>query len=221
MEKSKEKIINKIQNLLDLAKSDNEYEAFSAMEKARLLMAKHNISVSELETDIESEPTEKDVVNDTVFETSKRGIIAIAQVIANNFKCKFYYKNTKPIKLQFVGLNKDVEIAKEILTYAIIVAKKLAQRTIKDLKDRGESTTGAEQDYYVGFAKGLSECFKEQNKKEGQSFELALLVPTVVNNWLGENIKLKKGRTIKAHASESYSRGLVDGKSFNTKKIGN
>ena len=45
--KTRKEVIEKIQKLLALSKSDNEHEAFSALQMARKLMAKHNIEMSE------------------------------------------------------------------------------------------------------------------------------------------------------------------------------
>ena len=217
MGKSKDEIMEKIKKLLALSKSDNEYEAFSALQMARKLMSKHNIDISD---DIEIEAGDDDeVVNEVVFETAKKGILLIATVVADNFKCKAYYQKGSPMKINFVGKPLDVKIAKETLTYALIVSKKLAKKTIADLKAKGLSTKGAQHDYLCGFSKGLKECFEEQNRNEDESFALSMCTPVVVLDYM-KGLKLTKGTTVKSRASESYTQGYMDGRTFNKKKIG-
>ena len=217
MAKSKMEIMDKIKKCLELTKSDNEHEAFSAMQMARKLMSKHGIELSELE--IEEEKQEDDtVVDQTVFETKKKGILTIGGVIANNFKCKMYYVSGSPMRIQFVGRPFDVSIAKETLTYALIVSKKLCKKTIDNMKKRGESTRGAEQDYFIGFSRGLKACFEEQNKQEGESFELSLQTPVVVTDYMSK-LNLTKPKTIRTNGSQAYASGYNDGVSFKVKKI--
>ena len=88
---TREQVIEKVRKCLELAKSENEHEAFSAMQFARKLLAKHNLEMSDVEIEIENDSNE--VINECVFETKKKGILIIANVVAENFKCKSYYIN--------------------------------------------------------------------------------------------------------------------------------
>ena len=213
---TKEQAIEKIQKCLSLSKNNpSKEESFSAMQMARKLMAKYNVTVSE-EIEIQEQ---ENVIDEFVFETSKNGICSIGMVIANNFKCKAYRcKVGKVNRIRFVGLPADVSIAKETYTYAIITAKKLVAKLLKEMKKEGKPTRGAEQDYLMGFAIGLKECFEEQNKQEGESFELSMLTPVVVNDYFNK-LNFKKSKPVKVHDGEAYSNGYQDGKSFNKKKI--
>lgn len=212
---SREQVIEKVRKCLELAKSDNEHEAFSAMQFARKLLAKHNLEMSDVEIEIENNSDE--VINECVFETKKKGILIIANVVAENFKCKSYYINGSPMRIQFVGKEFDLQIAKEVFTTALISAKKLCKKTIDNMKKNKENTRGAEQDYYIGFSKGLKEALKEL-EEENESYALALQTPVVVLDYMKE-LNLRKGKSVKVNGSRAYSEGYNDGKTFNVKKI--
>ena len=212
---TREQAIEKIRKCLELAKSDNEFEAYDSMKFARKLMAKYNIELSETEIEIENDSDE--VVNECIFETKKKGVLIIANVVAENFKCKSYYINGSPMRIQFVGKEFDLQIAKEVFTTALISAKKLCKKTIDNMKKNKESTRGAEQDYYIGFSKGLKEALKEL-EEENESYALALQTPVVVLDYMKE-LNLRKGKSVKANGSRAYSEGYNDGKTFNIKKI--
>lgn len=215
--KTRKEVIEKIQKLLALSKSDNEHEAFSALKMARKLMAKHNIEMSEdIEIGIEEDDT---IIDEAVFETTKEGISNIGHVIAENFKCKMYREKCgRSLTIKFVGRPTDVNIAKETYTYAIITSKKLAKKMIKEMKDNGKSTSGAEREYLIGFAIGLKEAFEEQNRQEGESFELSMLTPVCVNDYFNK-LNLVKSKPKKVKYSDAYVNGYNDGKAFNKKKI--
>ena len=213
---TREQAIEKIRKCLALANNNtSENEAFDSLKTARKLMAKYQIELSDVEIEIENDSDE--VVNECVFETKKKGILIIANVVAENFKCKSYYINGSPMRIQFVGKEFDLQIAKEVFTTALISAKKLCKKTIDDMKKNKESTRGAEQDYYIGFSKGLKEALKEL-EEENESYALALQTPVVVLDYMKE-LNLRKGKSVKINGSRAYSEGYNDGVSFKVKKI--
>lgn len=78
-----DKIIDKIDKLLRLSRSDNENEARAAMVKAQELIAKHNISREEL-----GQEEERQVVTMTSQAFREEWVQMIAGVIASNFRCR-------------------------------------------------------------------------------------------------------------------------------------
>lgn len=78
-----DKIIDKIDKLLHLSRSDNENEARAAMVKAQELIAKHNISREEL-----GQEEERQVVTMTSQAFGEEWVQMVAGVIASNFRCR-------------------------------------------------------------------------------------------------------------------------------------
>ena len=121
-----EKIIEKIKNLFDLAGNNpNENEAMAAALKAQELMAKHNISASQIDTDAVENEIFHARFEDTSKHEMKKWKTRLCQVIAQNFCCEVYFSGSAVV---FYGYKKDAEIALETFGFLYKAGNKLAVR---------------------------------------------------------------------------------------------
>lgn len=91
-----EKILNKIKNLLDLANNNpNENEAIAAALKAQELMAKYNIELDQLDDKKETREIVEEIYHQSDKHEMRKWKIGLADIIAQNFRCKVYFTNKK------------------------------------------------------------------------------------------------------------------------------
>lgn len=88
------KIIDKVKKLLELANSPEENEAIAATLKAQELISKFNIEDMELATEITEE-----TINSVSFNTGKgkKWKYLLSSLVARNFRCKCYTINNEEI----------------------------------------------------------------------------------------------------------------------------
>ena len=134
MEKSK--IISKLEKLIALATSPNEFEADRAMEKAAEIMKKHNLTMNDLE---QGEQKSGLCMSDT--EMGKRVPVwktLIYIKVPAIFSCSTLRKNTRDGSIMCIlGEKEDVELAKHFCNYfciAITMYSKLYQGNKNDFK---------------------------------------------------------------------------------------
>lgn len=220
-----EKIINKIQGLLKIAQDkSNDEECQSAFLMAQRLMLKHNLSQSDVQTEEEKENVTKD--SPTEHKSMSWWEKALANIISENFRVKHYYNFTRnsgetrsKIKFVFVGLENDVEIAKEmyILAHASILFY-----TEKHLSQYAKNRRERKKAYIKGFVQGIEMKFDEQRNSLMQEYGLVVLTPAIVNKEF-EELDLKSIRgfsipNIDKNARESYTTGFEEGSSIDFTK---
>lgn len=214
-----ERILEKVRKMLALAGNNpSQEEADSALLMAQRMLAKYNMTISDIE-DI-NDADLKEVINEGVTDYAKTPWWhkRLSYIIASNFKCKSYNnKSGGYSRIRFVGFKEDVEVAKEVFNYALEVANKKALQFTRKVRDRGESTAGVRNDYLIGFTDGLEAKFKEQVQSD-KCLALAIVIPTEVTNYVESNLTLRKGRTsmvVQQGNAEAKMEGYNAGKSFN------
>lgn len=161
-------LIRKIRALLALGQSPNQAEAFSAITKARKLMADHNIAEVQLQSFADTND-----IQDNRLDLRIRGPWQrrLAGIIAQNFRCRiFFHKIDQGVNVCFYGHRTDGEIASETFKF-----------TLEALKAEATSYTklngvSGKPDFILGFLNGLQEAFKDQNDAWVASNETALVV---------------------------------------------
>jgi hypothetical protein len=114
-----EKAVNKIRKLLAHATDSaagSEHERDNAMRMALKLLAKHNLTMA----DVEEEKEDRDMVFMEQFPDPYRRVIANA--IAEMYFCKFYHvkvPNKQKLNFHFVGLESNCNTALEMTKYVI------------------------------------------------------------------------------------------------------
>jgi hypothetical protein len=219
-----EKIVDKVRKLLATAKgTTSEEEAQTSMLLAQKLLAKHGISMSDV--DIEEQDS-KNVVEENVTDPSGRTPWwkkQLAVVIADNFKCKTFiacgYKTTK---IMFLGLEVDVAVAKDVFQYAETVIDKLAKSYVGKIYRQGKPTKGIRNEFIWGFITGLQDKFKEQVEKN--NWGLVLVTDAlVVQAYEDKGLRRASSGGIRPNFSgdaEARSEGYKHGQNFADNKKG-
>lgn len=223
-----ESILRKIKKALALAGNDpNQQEAETALLKAQEMMAKYNLSMG----DVEEKERKKEVLNDQVTPYGRTPYWKkrLAHIIGENFRVQsFTWTLNGKSCIKFLGLQEDVELAKEMFEFAcdslehlvrIYVAEAKREWFEKPVWGRGQfDNTGIKNDYISGFLNGLSAKFKEQVSKNGWGLVLvkdALVVQEV------EKLNLRNassGKNVKrSRSSDAYNRGYEQGKNLDNK----
>ena len=208
-----QQVLEKIKKILGKTKNNSSTEEIEvAMLKAQELMAKHHLSMS----DINFKEEKKEVTDTSIYESGRMAwwIKQLSMVIAKNFRCEPYITPGKISKLYFIGLKQDVDLSKEILNYAVNTIKYQSEAFCQRYKRPGFNVSGIKNDWIRGFLKGLEDKFKEQVKSKGYAIILvkdALVVKAVENKRLrkGQKSKVTTGRNAEANAA-----GYREGKGF-------
>lgn len=225
MEQSKyEDIIRKITGLLAVAEDNvNEEEAQSAFLVAQKLMIKHNIELSEVQSNEEKVNIQQGqaTAHKTLYWFERK----LAIIIANNFRVKHYYNNKKRGRIAraitFFGLENDVKLAKEMYILACEVltfyTKKYIDAYYKEYyQERDKSLTNQLKNSYMqGFLNGLSNKMEEQRFSLQEEFGLVVLTPKVVEDEYEEFSRTftKPLKLVTPDITEevAYHRGYKDG----------
>lgn len=207
-----EKILNKIKNLLDLANNNpNENEAIAAALKAQELMAKYNIELDQLDDKKETREIVEEIYHQSDKHEMRKWKIGLADIIAQNFRCKVYFMNKKDVV--FYGYKEDAKIALNVFTYLYEIGNKFAVRYYNKCKKEGKETRGVMNTYLVGFKDGVAEVL------EKQCTALMIVTPKEVTESFEE---MTSGwKTIKSTLrlsgdTSAYSNGKSDGKDMAT-----
>lgn len=207
-----EKILNKIKNLLDLANNNpNENEAIAAALKAQELMAKYNIELDQLDDKKETREIVEEIYHQSDKHEMRKWKIGLADIIAQNFRCKVYFMNKKDVV--FYGYKEDAKIALNVFTYLYEIGNKFAVRYYNKCKKEGEETRGVMNTYLVGFKGGVAEVL------EKQCTALMIVTPKEVTESFEE---MTSGwKTIKSTLrlsgdTSAYSNGKSDGRDMAT-----
>lgn len=208
-----EKAIEKIKKLLtkaDSNKNDSECEVESAALMAQRLMAKYDIDISEIEL-----KEIQEIVHGELDITKHRSWkFRLANVIADNFRCKVYAEREgRPLKrfLRFVGHKSDVAIANEMYTFLYKIGNRNATKLEKRIREEQGTAKGVYMSYVEGFVLGLKE------KLEAQCRVLMVVVPPDVEDEFNKTVsgitgKGLSSRTTKKYDGQAYAQGRYDGK---------
>lgn len=199
-----EKLLDKISNLMKRAKDKDDAEGQASILLAQKLMAKHNISVSQVQIH-----ENKSEVNESRVEFGRMiwWYAELAATIANHFRCSCMKQGSSVI---FVGLDEDAEIATAVY-----------QGAIDHIKYRRRQMTWASKDeknsYIVGFMCGLDEKLEAQKAamiKESESTALVLQTPVEVKDYIKNNTtsSYKSNTQVRDIDIASYFMGLDEGK---------
>lgn len=199
-----DKILDKISNLMKRAEEKDDAEGQASILLAQKLMAKHNISVSQVKIH-----ESKSEVNESRVEFGRMiwWYAELAATIASHFRCSCMKHGSSVI---FVGLDEDAEIATAVY-----------QGAIDHIKYRRRQMTWASKDeknsYIVGFMCGLDDKLEAQKaalERESDSTALVLQTPAEVKDYIKNNTtsSYKTATQVRDIDIESYFMGLDEGK---------
>ncbi|MHC5269178.1 DUF2786 domain-containing protein [Enterococcus sp. LJL98] len=225
-----QKIIRKVKSLLAIARDHkNDEESQSAFLLAQKLMLQYGLEAAE----VEERPFDEEgqAIGEVCVTTYKRLYWwerRLAQVIAENFRVKYFLQSKKmdgqqKRRIVFYGFGRDLELAQEMyaLAYEVILfhSKGFIQHYYQKhapLKRQRALTERVKSSYLNGFLFGFATRFSEQVSELRQVYEVRLLVPKAVeeayasysSDW-GKSLAL---RMPLVDVSEAYQRGYGDGR---------
>lgn len=219
--------MEKISNLIQLAHDKSDDEGESALAKARLLMAKHNLDILDIEG-YDKSLTAKDVIEKELFDYKviRKWEYSLIPMVCSAFRCKSYYyhvgRKRKPI---IVGLKNDVLT---VLTMYSLIRELITSnrwRYVNENYNR-ELLSRSEVEllytsYSVGFIEGARTKMDEVDKKAKDTnlkYELVLQVPEVVNTYF-DNITMTNVSSPSVNLiSKDYYSGYLKGSSIDYNK---
>lgn len=220
---TKEDALKKIKYALALSESNNINEAQSAMLFAQKLMVKYCISESDL-SEHEEKQAMKKIRTISIVQDKARLMWyekQLAQVIATNFKVVCYSSGSRTAskKINYMGLEEDVEIAQEVFAFAFNRMTTFADNEVKRIESKERSYKSSfKNDFYRGFIDGLDKAFKQQ--VETNDWGLVLVLDSlVVKEREKLNLVTKKPTGIPPKFSNDkslYNEGYRHGNDFGT-----
>lgn len=176
--KMSDKIILKVQNLLELAyDAPNDEEGQSALLMAQKLMVKHNLAMSDIQK------IHKNNIGETVAASEYRMVWwkeKLAGILGANFRCKVIRQRKVDegiTKMIFFGYDSDAEFCTKVYEGAVLYLEYRLKRLFPAItKARWKDY---KKSYLFGFLTGLNERFEKQTQSS-EEFALMVQVPAEV-----------------------------------------
>lgn len=217
-EKPREEIIEKIQKLLALSKSDNPNEAANAMERARKLMAVHKIQMQEM--NVKKSSVIQESTEFTYTNRSNAYVGRLADVIAEEYCCICWYESegyrSQKLHNFFMGYEEDVKVCTHVYNFALEVVEKEIRELKRQLKKEGYPgtyITRACKNFGYGFADGLKETFLAGHQSDPSEWGLVMVVPDEARIFERENLSYSS-YTHSYNPDMDYRSGMESGRRF-------
>jgi hypothetical protein len=135
MNAEKEKLLEKLQKLFALSKSDNQHEAELALAKANKLMEDHQIGMTEIDLyDEGGSITENEFVMEGVKPYSKN-VLTLGSACAKFYNAECFRikkrNDSRGVRLRFVGTPTDIAAATATFNYLLNSWKSIANYDLK------------------------------------------------------------------------------------------
>lgn len=202
-----EEIISKIRKLLAMTEENgcSEGEAMTAALMAQKLMAKHNLTVADIDDD-----TSKGKIVEVGFDagTKYKWKYRLANIIAVNFCCKVFVVGKS--KIVFYGYENHAKIASDVFKFLFETGIRLANNYYYKCYKDGKETIGVKNTFLVGFCDGIKEVLGQQCRA------LMLVTPKEVEDGFQKIVGNGKAvnSTMKiARDSQVYNDGKFEGRS--------
>lgn len=148
-----EKILSRIEKLLNLAKSANQHEATAATAKANELLMKYNLNLfNKNPSEIEEEVFVKNI-----YEAKRTNVQmnALYEIIEHFYVQPVLNRSNKKVYLEVIGSKVNVEMADYL-------AKFMTSEFERLYKNSGLKGTSAKNSFIRGIAEGFSSKIKKQ-----------------------------------------------------------
>lgn len=175
-----EDIKDKVKKLLRLADSSNEHEAKLAMAKAQELLAKHKLSMS----DVELKEMKVEHRNTGIFYSERKDkwksylIHAIAELYCVENYINTAYHSSKH-EICIIGMSNDIDVCLEVFNFA---AQSIEEWFVLFKESNGwkystQYLNAIKNTYGKGFAAGVNVTLKEQMEEKQQEWGLVMVTP--------------------------------------------
>lgn len=204
------KVIEKLRKLLALTESNNEHEALAAARRLHAMLAKHNISMSDLDR------KEDTLGQEYIVTVTRPWKQLVAQSIARLYFCEFYVCRLGGSKAQFffVGTEANRMFAMHIFQMVVTTVERESRRESKKLY--GKENSGFVNSFWSGAQVRIGERCNEliQSAKEGSlQDEDGTFLPVMLNTydlavkqtqqWIQDNLTGLKQRPTRLKCSDT------------------
>lgn len=201
-----ETLIRKVKALYALSENNpSKEEAALAAMKAQELVAKYNLTITDVEDKVEMTTSQ--------FHTGidKSWKYGLAHIICDNFRCHHWWVGKHTVI--FMGYHQDTEVARMTFEYLFKVCEKGARAQCRKAYKTYGTETGVYPSYTRGFLAGVKE------KLDAQCVALAVVTPKEVTDAFTERTKtMKSFDSSKARTGtenfirSEYQQGKQDGR---------
>lgn len=205
-EEKREKMIEKIKKMLNLAENNPSMEeGLSAALQAHKLMAKYNIH----EDDVTLEEVKDEILSIFSQQPHDSHLMGwrkqLGLTVATAFRCKCYLRGKDIV---FRGYKADAQLALDVYLMLYNVGHKVAKKTESQERHKTGSAKGIYTSVATGFVKGVNDALSKQCT--------ALLVITpkeVEEEWVEFSSNMKKSHsTLTVSNAKAYETGYNEGK---------
>lgn len=208
-------IIEKINKLRALSKSDNINEATAAAMAANKLIEQYRLSESELETKSEEILEDESPLYNCGRITLWRSFLA--QIIANHYGCAIYNKvGHRSNQYMLIGLKSDMQIVKYMYAWLSLEIERLSHSAAKE---RLGNSNGKQ--FSQSFCLGATQGIKNQlasSRKECINENALVKIESRFSNaeaYMNKSLKLGKSKNSNVNISpEAYNNGFEKGKNI-------
>jgi len=217
---TREQIIDKVKKLMALSKGSNfEGETDTALQKARDLLAKYNMDMSEVEAKAYQEAKPEFKESDIQVGAWQ---FPLAKVIGSYVNCSpFYSSGINGQCIRFIGMKAELEIC--IYTYHHVAQQidKMCRNKRKELRAEREESGLNRQDrrasseftkgYALGIIYRLKERIETRLQSEVKGTALVLVEHPKIMQWKRANLVASNRRSRITASGTGYSQGYRDG----------
>jgi hypothetical protein len=206
-----EKILSKVEKLLNLAKSANQHEASAATAKANELLMKYNLELFNKDPD----DHEEEVFVKNIYDAKRTNVQmnALYEIIEHFYVQPVLNRTSQKVYLEVIGSKVNVELADYLAKFFLGEFHRL-------YKISGLKGTSAKNSFIRGIAEGFSSKIKEQ-KLTAPSLKKDLIK---LDNVLKSQVKMVYSRMGSSSSSakrtdqNARALGLKAGKDLKIKK---
>ena len=225
-QQTRERIVSKVKKLIDRANGTNfEAEAATSLNLARELLAKYNLSMTDVESnqyDAQKPETKMTAVSAGYYQGS------LAVVIGQYCNCSSFYSSNFGTRakrvLAFVGMPAEVEICTYTFETVAKQIDKMLRKKRKELRATRESEGKDRQNrklsafYTRGYADGIIQFLRESLREriaDEKCRVLVLVKNPKVSAWCEDNLRPGKKRKQQIASEAGFNAGYVDGSKVN------
>lgn len=221
--KGRKEALEKVRKLLALSKSNNENEAAIAAQKAKSILLKYDLSMTDIEI------TEEKVI-DHIIETNSKVFhewkAVLSQDVAKYMYCDSYYSRHRidGVTITFIGTKVDTTVAEYTFRYLVREIESLSEKKRQELPKFYKSGHVRRylNSYRVGLVMGLSNLLKRQEKTETKtSSERDLMIIDNKKLKVQEEMKRRKIRLVASNSNVNlgaFLEGKTDSSNINLRK---
>jgi len=214
------KEINKISKLIALSKSDNKYEASTALKNAMKLCAKIDVNIKDIELNTDDLIEEKKITKDKsrIDSTEWQFLVGLGKIFGCEvLRCRHYVKEGFDVKckynLEVVGYKKDIEIFEYLSVYLLAQVKKLTRQHVAQINIHGSPYT-YKRSYKEGLMYSIIQkakmVFHEEPKEVQEAYGLVLQRGALVQKMIKDVKPAKRSKNPNINET-GLLRGAKDG----------